>query len=399
MSCQLQVLEECDVEGGVTVLVGRLDGRLDGRRGFVRTKPGLPPYWVRIAGIGPATTAQEKADIMKLNGISKTGPLGLAAGAALLAAGLATAGPAGATPRFSATVAGDTLTITAGSGNDRLALSRAEADNGLLAVDFGDNGSIERTVDLDTFSRINVFLGSGNDRFRVDQTRGTLVDEALRVDGGSGNDVMDGGDGVELFVTGSGNDAVDGNRGDDRASLGSGQDSFRWDPGDGSDIVEGGSGTDTLDFNGAGAAENMQLVPNGQRSLFLRDVANIRMDMLAVEQLDLTALGGVDTVTVEDMTGTGFRHAAIDLSNGAGAGDGQADRLTVNGTNHGDDIEVGTDGAAVTVDGLQTDDTITGSETSDLLQINARGGDDDVEVADDVEDLIGVNVDLGTGQH
>jgi hypothetical protein len=338
---------------------------------------------------------------MKLNGISKTAPLGLAAGAALLAAGLATAtaGPAGAAPRFSAIVANDTLTITASSRNDRVALSRAEADNGLLAVDFGDDGSIERTVDLDTFSTIKVFLGSGHDRFRVDQTRGTLVDEDLRVDGGSGNDVMDGGDGIELFVGGSGNDAVDGNRGDDRAHLGSGRDSFRWDPGDGSDTIEGGSGTDTLDFNGAGAAENMQLVPNGRRSLFLRDVANIRMDMLSVEQLDLTALGGVDSVTVEDMTGTGFRHAAIDLSNGAGAGDGQADRVTVNGTNDDDYIEVGTDGAAVTVDGLQTDDTVTGSEPSDLLQVNALDGDDEVEVADDVEDLIGVNVDLGAGEH
>lgn len=118
-------------------------------------------------------------------------------------------------------------------------------------------------------------------------------------------------------------------------------------------------------------------------------------------QLDLTALGGVDTVTVEDMTGTGFRHAAIDLSNGAGVGvgDGQADRVTVNGTNGDDDIEVGTVGDAVTVDGLQTDDTVSGSETSDLLQVNARGGDDEVEVDDDVEDLIGVNVDLGAGEY
>jgi hypothetical protein len=335
---------------------------------------------------------------MKLNGISKTAPLGLAAGAALLAAGLATGGPAAATPRFSVIVAHDTLTITASSRNDRLALSRAEADNGLLAVDFGDDGSIERTVDLDRFSTIKVFLGSGHDRFRVDQTRGTIVDEALRVDGGSGNDVMDGGDGIELFVAGSGNDAVDGNRGDDRAHLGSGRDSFRWDPGDGSDTVEGASGTDTLDFNGAGAAENMQLLPNGRRSLFLRDVGNIRMDMRSVEQLDLTALGGVDAVTVEDMTGTGFRRAAIDLSNGAGAGDGVADRVTVNGTNDDDYIEVGSDGAAVTVDGLQTEDTITGSETTDLLQVNALDGDDEVDVADDVEDLIGVSVDLGAGE-
>ena len=39
----------------------------------------------------------------------------------------------------------------------------------------------------------------------------------------------------------------------------------------------------------------MSLTPNGERALFLRDVANIRMDMDNVERLDLTALAGTDT--------------------------------------------------------------------------------------------------------
>ena len=101
-------------------------------------------------------------------------------------------------------------------------------------------------------------MGSGDDAFRVDQTNGAFADEALTVDGGSGSDFLDGGDGVETFVGGSGRDAVDGNRGNDTGILGSGDDSFRWDPGDGSDVVEGQSGTDTLDFNGAGANEVMR---------------------------------------------------------------------------------------------------------------------------------------------
>ena len=83
------------------------------------------------------------------------------------------------------------------------------------------------------------------------------------MEGDAGNDTLDGGDGVEVFFGGSGNDAVDGNRGNDTGVLGSGRDSFRWDPGDGSDVVEGQSGQDTLDFNGAGVAENMSLAPNG----------------------------------------------------------------------------------------------------------------------------------------
>ena len=166
------------------------------------------------------------------------------------------------------------------------------------------------TASTGAFSRIEVFTGSGHDQFRVDQANGAFTDEALTIDGGNGRDTLNGGDGVELFIGGNGRDAVDGNRGD-TALLGNGRDSFRWDPGDGSDIVEGENGTDTLDFNGAGVDEIMSLSPNGERSLFLRNIANIRMDMNGVERLDLTALGGADTVTVDDMSGTDRRRADV----------------------------------------------------------------------------------------
>jgi hypothetical protein len=209
---------------------------------------------------------------------------------------------------------------------------------------------------------------------------------------------LDGGDGAELLLGGSGDDAVDGNRGADTGNLGSGRDSFRWDPGDGSDIIEGESGTDTLDFNGAGANENMQLVAEGERAVFVRDVATIRMDMDGVERLDLTALGGPDTFTVDDMSGTDFRRADVDLSGPAGDGDGQPDLVTVNGTDRRDRIDVETDGARVDVEGLRTEVRITGSEASDLLQVNSLGGNDDVDVEQAVSALIGVAVDLGSGQ-
>jgi hypothetical protein len=331
-----------------------------------------------------------------------TGPrrLGVAAGAAAtLTLGLAVAaGPAGATPATSAEVAADTLTVRGSSGADRLALRLAPGDSGTLQVDFGDDGSAEHSFDRATFSSIEVFARSGHDTFRVDQINGTFADEALTVDGGSGHDTLDGGDGAELLLGGSGDDAVDGNRGADTGNLGSGRDSFRWDPGDGSDIIEGESGTDTLDFNGAGANENMQLVAEGERAVFVRDVATIRMDMDGVERLDLTALGGPDTMTVEDMTGTDFRQANVDLSGPAGGGDGQIDTVTVKGTDGRDDIDVTADGDRVEVDGLRTTVDVTGSETIDLLQVDAQGGDDDVDVDPAVLALIGVAVDLGAGQ-
>jgi Ca2+-binding RTX toxin-like protein len=322
-----------------------------------------------------------------------------ATAAAALAASMAlAASPAGAAPPTSASVAKDTLTVSGSSAGDSIALRLAPGAPGTLQVDFGDDGSAEHSFDRSTFTRIEVFARSGNDAFRVDQVNGAFADEQLTVDGGSGNDTMNGGDGAELFLGRSGNDAVDGNRGDDTGVLGSGQDSFRWDPGDGSDVVEGQSGSDTLDFNGAGADENMSLSANGRRSLFLRDVANIRMDMDGVEQLDLTTLGGVDTMTVNDMTGTDFRRADVDLSAPTGGGDGQPDVVEVTGTPRADRIAVTADGAAVEVAGLQTAVGISGSETIDLLQVNGEAGDDDVDVDPAVFALINVAVDLGSGQ-
>ena len=331
---------------------------------------------------------------MDTNGIMGARPLGLAAGAAALAFALATASPAAAAPS-SASVANDALTVSSGSGADRIALRLAAGAPGTLEVDFGDDGSADFSFDRATFSRIDVSAGSGDDQVRIDEVNGTFEDEATTIYGGSGSDTIDGGQGAELLIGGSGSDVIDGNRGNDTAHLGSGNDSFRWDPGDGSDTIGGHSGTDTLDFNGADAVENMRLSPNGERSLFFRDAGNINMDMDDVEQLDLTTLGGVDTFTAEDMSGTDFVRADVDLSGSAGGGDGASDVVTVNATADDDQLEVSTDGTAVEVEGLQTTVGIVGSETIDKLQVNTLQGDDAVDVDDAVSALIEVFVDLG----
>ena len=174
------------------------------------------------------------------------------------------------------------------------------------------------------------------------------------------------------------------------ALLGAGDDTFRWDPGDGSDTIDGQLGHDTLDFNGAGAAETMSLSANGSRSLFLRDVANIRMDMDNVESLDLTALGGVDSFTVNDMSGTDFQLANVDLQGPAGGGDGAVDTVTVNGTDAADAIDVAPGGIGVQVTGLKTTTGIGGSEPTDVLVVNGLGGTDTITVDPATGALIGV---------
>ena len=120
--------------------------------------------------------------------------------------------------------------------------------------------------------------------------------------------------------------------------MGAGDDTFVWNPGDGSDTVEGQGGNDTLQFNGANVAENIDLSANGSRLRLTRDVGNVTMDVNGVEQVNVVALGGADTVTVNDLTGTGVTAVNVDLASppGSGTGDGQADNVIVNGTN-GDD--------------------------------------------------------------
>jgi hypothetical protein len=325
--------------------------------------------------------------------------LGLAAGVAAAAAMLATAGSAAAALRSnSAYVAQDTLFVTGSRNDDQIALRLEAGAPGTLQVDFGDDGTAEFSFDRSTFSRIEVFARRGDDRVRIDQVNGAFADEAVTIVGGGGDDTIDGGDGAELFIGGSGRDAVDGNRGNDTGLLGPGADSFRWDPGDGSDIVEGQSGFDTLDFNGANIDEKMSLSPNGERSLFLRDIANIRMDMNSVEALDLTALAGADTVTVDDMSGTDFRRADVDLAGPAGGGDGQADVVNVRGSADADNVDLETEGAVVVADGLQTEVRISNSELLDKVQVDTLDGNDDVDVDGTVFALIGIGVDLGLGQ-
>jgi hypothetical protein len=325
--------------------------------------------------------------------------VGLAAGVAAVAATLATAGSAAADQRADlASVAHDTLFVTGSRESDQLALRLEAGAPGTLQVDFGDDGVAEFSFDRTTFSRIEISARGGDDRIRIDQVNGAFADEAVTMDGGGGDDTMDGGDAAELFIGGSGRDAVDGNRGNDTALLGAGADSFRWDPGDGSDAVEGQFGFDTLDFNGAGGAEKMSLSPNGERSVFLRDVANIRMDMDGVEALDLTALGGTDEVTVDDMSGTDFRVANIDLAGTPGTPDGAADLVTVNGSAGDDNVDLETDGTVVVADGLQTEVRVSNSELADKIQVSTLDGHDDVDVDGTVFALIGIGVDLGAGQ-
>ena len=66
---------------------------------------------------------------------------------------------------------------------------------------------------------------------------------------------------------------------------------------------------------------------NGSRLRFTRDVGNVTMDVNGIEHVNFAALGGADTITVNDLSGTAVTQVNLDLAAPpARLGDGQADR-------------------------------------------------------------------------
>jgi Ca2+-binding RTX toxin-like protein len=222
--------------------------------------------------------------------------------------------------------------------------------------------------------------------------------DALTVNGLGGPDTIDasqlranqikltinGGDGDDLIVGSAGDDLIIGGRGNDTGLLGAGNDTYVWNPGDGSDIVEGQAGADTLLFNGANVNERIDISANGGRARLFRDVANITMDLNSIETIEVNALGGADTLTVNDLTGTGVKNVKLDLASppGSGAGDGQADTIIINATSGDDVISVSGSGGVITISGLAETVTISGAEAAnDRLVINGLGGDDVIDAS------------------
>ena len=202
----------------------------------------------------------------------------------------------------------------------------------------------------------------------------------LTIDGGADNDALLGSQGADVFLGGAGNDFIFGDNGNDLALMGAGDDVFQWDPGDGNDTVEGQDDADTLLFFGSNAAENIDIVANGGRVLFLRNVGSVTMDLNDVEGIDFRALGGADNVVVGDLSGTDVTSIGLDLRGPNGGGDEAADTITVNGTNGADVFGATGDAGGVSVFGLQAKVNIFFQEqANDRLTLNALGGNDTVD--------------------
>ena len=271
----------------------------------------------------------------------------------------------------------DTVEVNGGNGDENFTIS---ANGSRVRVDRVSPAPF--TVDIGTTENLVVNGNGGNDTITAGNGLSPLIQ--ITMDGGAGNDTLQGGDGNDVLIGGDGNDVIVGGRGNDVALMGAGDDTFVWNPGDGSDTVEGQAGSDTMLFNGSNASEQFDVSANGGRVRFFRNVGNVTMDLSGVEGVDVNALGGADTLTVNDLTGTDLRQVNLDLASppGSGTGDGQADTVIINGTNGDDAVTVAGDASGVSVIGLSAQVNIKGAEAgNDRLTINTLGGDDVVDAS------------------
>ena len=124
------------------------------------------------------------------------------------------------------------------------------------------------------------------------------------------------------------------------------------------------------------------------------------MDLSAVEAIDFNALGGADTITVNDLSGHRPHPAQPRPVVGAarGIGDGLADTVIVNGTNDDDQIAVASDAGGVSVVGLTARVNIKGADVAtDVLTINSLGGDDVLDATGLAANMISLAANGGDG--
>ena len=153
---------------------------------------------------------------------------------------------------------------------------------------------------------------------------------------------------------------------------------------------------DAMIFNGANVAEKVDISANGSRVRFTRDVAAITMDLSGVERVDFNALGGADTITVNNLAGTDLTAVNLSLSGSDNRnGDGAADSVIFNGSDGNDTIHVASqqNGTVIAVGGPAFTVNIRGAEgANDSLTVNALGGDDRVDASGLAAGLINLTI-------
>ena len=193
--------------------------------------------------------------------------------------------------------------------------------------------------------------------------------------------------------------------GNDQFFGGAGSDTFFWDPGDGDDLIEGGAGdSDQLFFFGNAGAEQFFLFADTatpSRFHLFRVQAAIDIDAADLEEVNLTTLGGADTVTVgrsdlgvlSDLSTTTVR--AVDVSLGVDAAATTSSSKAARWTTI---CSSASRAGIVKVAGLSYDLRIDGSDPAlDRLTVQGNEGNDVIKAVTGVEARIAITLNGNQG--
>jgi len=275
---------------------------------------------------------------------------------------------------------------------------------GSFAVRIDAAGSItgmaHDTIDYSTLSHdVIVDLGA-NTAAGADLGHDALGTVIVNAIGGGGNDTFIGGSEDNTLSGGAGGDVITGGKGNDTINAGGDDDTINYALGDGADTVDGGAGTDTLNVRAlTGAAETYNInamTLNGAPAVGINIEAgagiaaatalNYEIAAKAVEQLNITAGDGADTVRITGgladaqvaqtsfNVGTGAGNDTLDLTGLTSlhgvVSDGGADFDTVKfgyaypGASHVEKI-FGSDG--VTPVGARITHVVNGQDVTDVV--------------------------------
>jgi trimeric autotransporter adhesin len=268
----------------------------------------------------------------------------------------------------------DTLEVNGGNGAETFTITPDGT-----RVHIGGGNPAPFTIDAANVETIVINAKGGNDTIIGANGLAGLVN--LTIDGGAGNDTIVGGDGTDLLLGGDDNDVVTGGKGNDVAGLGAGNDTFIWNLGDGNDAVDGGDGQDLLDLIGSNLNEAIDISGfGGHVSVFHGSGA---IDLIGVEGIRFHALGGRDSIAINDTSGTDLGRVVVDLEGalGAGTGDGEADLVTVNGTAGNETISVTSVNGVITINGVSAPVSVLHADAFDQLDVNGGAGEDAISAA------------------
>ena len=285
------------------------------------------------------------------------------------------------------------LRVESKAGNAKITLRLRAGHPQQLVVDSDSDGDADFVFDRRKFKTIVIDGRRGNDTIRIGERYGVFTNkEKTALLGGRGTDTLVGGSGSETLAGGPGADTIRGGHGSDVVSLGPDDDVFEWFAGDGSDAVEGQDGLDTVRVGGSASGESYGVTANGTRVRVTRSGRRV-IDAGATEHLDLHPLGGGDTVTVADLTGTPV--TKLDVAFGPSAG--VANQLVVNATQGDDTTTLTSSSGAVTIGGLAAQIVLITSAVTNILRVNVLAGDDVIEASGVVAGLLSLTEDGGAG--